>query len=306
MYRSCRARPFAGFIVAILLIAPVCVSADNGLAPAVTGYTIRIFGRTAGVQTTSVAADGRVSVEFSYRENGRGPDLHEELMLAADGTPLSLRVSGKSEMGAPIDESFRRTDAGAKWKSLADEGMTESPAATLYVPLNYTFETLSQMVRALTNVPERKLPALPVGTVTAERLQQAGIVNGGVQRTVALYALTGLEYSPTFVWMTEKPELRLFAFIYPGFMQTVESGWESQGDKLESLQKEAEYELLRALAQRLTHHLPDPIVIRNARVFDSEHSRMLPGQHDVYINRGQIAAVYEAGSRSRVVSREVV
>ncbi len=305
MYRTDKPRHWAGFIVALLLLAPACAFADNASAPTVTGYTIRIFGRPAGTQTTTVAADGRVSVEFSYRENGRGPDLHEEITLASDGTPLSQRVSGKTEMGAPIDENFQRDDAGAKWKSLADEGRTDSRAATLYVPLNYTFETLSQMVRALTNAPERKLPALPVGTVTLERLQEADIVNDGVRRTVALYALTGLDYSPTYVWMSEKPEFRLFAFIYPGFMQTVETGWESQGDKLESLQKDAEYQLLRALAQRLTHHLPDPIVIRNARVFDSEHSRMLPGQRDVYINRGQIAAIYEAGSHSRAAATQI-
>ena len=305
MYRRYKPRALAGFIGAMLLLALGCAFAESASAPIVTGYTIRIFGRPAGAQTTTLAGDGRISVEFSYRENGRGPDLHEEITLAANGTPLSQRVSGKSTFGAPIDETFQRGDAGAKWKSLADQGMTESTAATLYVPLNYTFEALSQMVRALARAPERKLPALPSGAVMLERLQEADIVNEGIQRTVALYALTGLDYSPTYVWMTEKPELKLFAVIFPGFMQTVESGWESQGDKLEAMQKDAEYKLLRALAQRLTHHLPDPIVIRNARVFDAEHSRLLPGQHDVYINRGQIAAIYEAGSHSRAAATQI-
>jgi dihydroorotase-like cyclic amidohydrolase len=36
-------------------------------------------------------------------------------------------------------------------------------------------------------------------------------------------------------------------------------------------------------------------VIRNTRVFDSEHATLGPAK-DVYINRGRIAAIYDAGS----------
>lgn len=300
--RLCRV---AGFMIATLLLVPCSALADDPSATTVTRYSIRIFGRPAGTQTTTAVGDERISVTFGYRENGRGPDLQEEFTLAADGTPLSQRVSGISEFGAPIEESYQRSAAGAKWQSLADQGTAEPGGATLYVPMSYTFESLAQMVRALVHTPRQELRALPFGTVRLERLDEVRLVNDGMQRTVALYALTGLDYAPTYVWMSEKPRLALFAVIFPGFMQTLESGWESQGDALEVAQQAAEYRLLRTLAQRLAHHLPDPIVIRNARVFDSEHARLLPGQHDVYVNRGHIAAIYEAGSQARAAATQI-
>jgi hypothetical protein len=297
----------AAVILTTALLAPPRTQADEPrLSPAtVTRYSILFFGNPAGTQTTTVGADGRIAVEFSYRENGRGPDLREEITLAPDGTPLSERVTGKSTFGAPVDEFYQRTAAGAEWKSLADHGHADPAGPVLYVPLDNSIEPLALMVRALTQTAEHKLRALPAGTVNLERLQEASIVSDGVQRTVALYALTGLDTSPTYVWMTSKPQLKLFAFILPGFLQVVESGWETQAAGLEALQKQAEYAFLGKLTQRLTHHLTGPTVIRNARVFDSEHARLLPGQHDVYVTGGHIAAIYAVGSQARDAATEI-
>ena len=89
--------------------------------------------------------------------------------------------------------------------------------------------------------------------------------------------------------------MSLFAWIIPGSVQVVESGWEPLAAKLEPRQVEADNKRLHDLAAKLCHRLPDPIVIRNARVFDSEHARPGPTQ-DVYINGGRIAALYETGS----------
>jgi len=304
---KCIPRDVAGFIMAALLLAPWCVLAADSpsVSAKVTRDSILWFGRPAGTQTTTVADDGRISVDFSYRENGRGPDFHEEITLAADGTPLTHRVSGKSTFGAPVDESYERSDAGAQWKSLADHGMAKPVGATLYIPLDQSLEPQALMVRALTQASDHKLPALPKGTVSLERLRETSVTSNGVQRTVALYAITGLDITPTYVWMSEKPQLKLFASIFPGIFRGVESGWESQGDTLETLQKEAEYNFLGTLAQRLTHRLPGPIVIRNARVFDSEHARMLPGQHDVYVNGGHIAAIFATGSNARDAATQI-
>jgi len=296
-----------GFIMAALLFAPWCVLAADSpfISAKVTRYSIWFYGRPAGTQTTTVADDGRISVDFSYRENGRGPDLHEEITLAGDGTPLTHRVTGKSTLGAPIDESYERSDAGAQWKSLADHGTSKPVGATLYVPLAQSLEPQALMVRALTQAPDYKLPALPGGTISLERLREARVASNGVQRSIALYVITGLDIIPTYVWMSEKPQFKLFASIFPGIFRGVESGWESQGDTLEALQKEAEDKLLATLAQRLSHRLPSPIVIRNARVFDSEHARMLPGKHDVYVNWGHIAAIYPTGSQAQAAATQI-
>ena len=56
----------------------------------------------SGAQTTTTTPDGRVTVDFSFRDTGRGPDVREELVVDSDGTQRSHRLKGKSTFGAPI------------------------------------------------------------------------------------------------------------------------------------------------------------------------------------------------------------
>jgi hypothetical protein len=53
-----------------------------------------------------------------------------------------------------------------------------------------------------------------------------------------------------------------------------------------------------ALQKRLAHRLAEPIVFRNARVFDASSGRLTDAA-DVFVNRGRIAAIYPAGSTLR-------
>src|SRR5579872_6966635 len=92
------------FVVAVTaLFATLPARADT-----VTRYNILFQGKANGAQTTRVAADGTFTVDFSYRDNGRGPDLKEEFALAGDGTLKRYAVKGASTFGAPVEESFRR------------------------------------------------------------------------------------------------------------------------------------------------------------------------------------------------------
>src|SRR5690606_21687820 len=87
----------------------------------------------------------------------------------------------------------------------------------------------------------------------------------------------------------------LFAFIFPGYLQMVEAGWEANANALEALQKAAEAEALVSLQQRLAHPLKGSTLIRNARVFDSEHAR-LESASDVRLEAGRIISISAAGS----------
>ena len=60
----------------------------------------------------------------------------------------------------------------------------------------------------------------------------------------------------------------------------------------QQLQAQAAYQ--RDIATRDRHELPQPVLIKNARVFDSEHA-VLGAEQDVYVNHGRIGAVYPAG-----------
>ena len=55
-------------IAVVILLAAIHAQADT-----VTRYTILFQNKPSGAQTTRVADDGTVTVDFSFRNNGRGP-----------------------------------------------------------------------------------------------------------------------------------------------------------------------------------------------------------------------------------------
>jgi hypothetical protein len=279
----------------VYAIAIVLAGLGTAQAESVTRYSILVMGKASGAQITSSSEDGTVSVDFSYRDNGRGPDLKEKFTLGADGTVLRYEVKGTSTFGATIEETFSITEGKAEWKSLADRGSAKLSGAAAYVPIECSTEILARVVRAVALQREKKLAALPGGVLVVEKLLDERIEVGKKTREVSLYSLKGLYEEPYLVWLTKEPELRLFAAIVPGWTHLIEAGWESAGGNLETRQIDACDSLLSKLATKLIHRYPEPIAICNVRVFDSENAALGPPK-DVYINRGRIAAIYDAGS----------
>jgi hypothetical protein len=282
------------FVIAVLaLLATGVARADT-----VKRYNILFQGKSNGHQTAHETDDGKFSVDFSYRDNGRGPDLKEEFSLAKDGTLQRYSVKGASTFGAPIDESFLREGSSVEWKSSSDHGNLKLTGPAAYVPVECSAEMMARVVRAVALQPGKRLRALPGGELRVEKVLDHRVEAGGRTCDVSLYALTGLREEPYFCWTTREPELMLFAAIEPGWIQVIQDGWESAADTLESRQLEASNAMLNNLATKLSHRLPDPIVIRNARVFDSEHAVLGPAQ-DVYISGGRITALYEPNSQAQ-------
>ena len=100
-----------------------------------------------------------------------------------------------------------------------------------------------------------------------------------------LLALTGVGFTPQFVWATTDAKPRLFAYIFPGFLQLIEDGWQSNADALEATQKTAESKALVDLQQRLAHPIKGSTLIRNARVFDSEKATLHDSKVSVMVTR---------------------
>jgi imidazolonepropionase-like amidohydrolase len=288
--------------VALAVLVALGTLADQG--DTTRRYKILFQGKAGGEQLTRVGQDGSFVVDFSYRDNGRGPDLKEQFALAPDGTLQRYSVKGASTFGASIEESFTRSDDSVQWTSSADRGSAKRTGAAAYVPVECSAEMMARIVRATALQPGQHIQALPGGELAAEKLVDEHLEVGGQTRDVALYALKGLKEEPYFCWLTRQPELRLFAQIEPGWIQVVEAGWEAAADKLEARQVEAGNALVNRLAERLSHRLPEPIVIRNARVFDAEHATLRAAQ-DVYINRERITALYEAGSKAESVGTTI-
>jgi hypothetical protein len=260
-------------------------------------YTMIFNGHVGGEHVTRIADDGSIATDFSYRTNGRGPDYKEKIALAKDGTLQRFAITGKSTFGSLVDERFERRGNRAEWSGVVDRGAIEISGRALYVPIEATIEMAGLATRALIHEPGRKLPGIPGGELSVVKLADARVANGGESRALALYALRGADLEPQYLWMTADGR-RPFALIFPGFAQLILKGWESQAAGLEQKQIEAQDNYLRDIAKRDRHELKQPILIKNVRVFDSEHAA-LGALQDVYVNHGRIGAVYEAGSPSQ-------
>jgi imidazolonepropionase-like amidohydrolase len=267
------------------------------LAQTTATHNVNVQKKLVGKQTTKVQpfeGGSKIAVEFSYRDNGRGPDIFEKITVRKDGQIESLVTSGKSTFGAPIDETFKRIGDKASWKSKADKGEQSGVASAIYVPVEGSIESLAANARALIKAPGNKLAALPSGQAAIARIKDVSVQAGGKTAKVVLYSITGLGLEPTFVWMREDAALSLFALVSPGFA-VVEAGWDETTEDLLKIQQIEENALLKTLAQKLSKRAEGLIVVRNVRVFDSEKGAMLPAS-DVYVSRGRIASIFAANS----------
>ncbi|MDB6163780.1 MAG: amidohydrolase family protein [Xanthomonadaceae bacterium] len=282
----------------LLLAAPAMGAQTTTYVALVDG------GKNAGHQVVTREDDGTTHVDFIFKDNGRGPELKETYALAPDGTFSRYEVHGTSTFGAPVEETFSRNGDEVEWRSKSDNGKQAVHGVGLYTPLGGSPAAFSVAISALARRADGKLPLIPSGTLTMRKVADAEVANGSDKRAVQLLALTGIGFTPTYVWATNDATPRLFAFIAPGFLQLIEEGWEKNGDALEARQKQAESASLVDLQKRLVHPLAGSTLIRNVRVFDSEHATVGPAS-DVLVRDGRIASVTATGA-NKVLADHVV
>ena len=292
----------SGFLglVATLALLPGIV----GAAETIKYIALVDGGKQAGGQTVVHGDDGVTRVDFIFKDNGRGPELKEEYVLAADGTFATYSVKGTSTFGAPVDENFRVENSVAIWKSTADAGEQPLVEGAAYSPLGGSPQSLSVAFSALRRRADGKLPLIPSGTLSMRAVTEIEVVKGDEKRKVQLVMLTGVGLTPTFFWATTGPQPRMFASIFPGYLQLIEDGWQANGDALETRQKQAEADALGDLQKRLSHPLSGTTLIRNARVFDSENAT-LGAASDVLIANGRIVSISGGGQENARADRVI-
>jgi Amidohydrolase family len=287
--------PTLRFLHAAALATAFWTLALPARADSQTRYTITIQTQVGGQLVRRVDNQGAVRNDYSYRDNGRGPDMQEDYTLGPDGTVQSYRVNGKSTFGGEIKESFQRRDGQVQWLSTVDRGEQAASANAMYLPVEFTPDWFALMVRAVWVQPSHTAPALPDGRFTVERVDTMSLrTDASAQVVVGLYALIGADLTPSYVWLREAGEQPLFAQVWPGWA-LIEQGFEGQAAQLLERQQRAQKERLRVLATKLTLPLPGLTVIRNVRWFDAPAARMR-GPADITLFDGRIGAVLAAGT----------
>src|SRR5205823_2553585 len=141
--------------------------------------------------------------------------------------------------------------------------------------------------RALLAAPGHHLALLPEGEATIEKRGELKVNAGGQSRTVIQCAITGLDFSPSPVWLD--PDGTFFAASF-GWITIIREGWESSVDAINKAQGEFEQQRSAELARSLAHTPPGPLVFVHANLFDSE-AALTRANQTVVITGNKITAV---------------
>ena len=136
---------------------------------AATDYVVLVQDQPAGHLKTSAGAGGLVEVDFSWRDNGRGPDVKESFTVDARGLPRTYELVGKNTFGAAMKESFRIEGGRAKWESRADSGDEAVGEDFVFMPLDGSFAYFDAVVRFLLARPDAAAPTIGGLTLRVER-----------------------------------------------------------------------------------------------------------------------------------------
>src|SRR5262249_20806935 len=186
-----------------------------------TRYTVLIMGQTAG-QHAVWTEGGRLRAFFQYNDRGRGPKTYSTLTLR-DGIPVSEQIDGNDYMKDAVSESFSNKDGAASWKSKAEQGSRKVSGPAFYPSMYGPPIEFALLARAALD-RGGSIPLLPEGEARIAKVREAAAQAGGKSQPVTLYAVTGLDFSPVYLWLDARREY----FASGGVWQSViREGWEA-------------------------------------------------------------------------------
>lgn len=276
-------------------------------AAAAADFAVLVQDQPAGhLKVTADAGARLISTDYSYRDNGRGPDIRETIRLDERGQPIAYEASGTLTFGATLNERFALRDGRAQWTSHADAGDEPAGDDFVFAPLEATAAYADRLVRfalarggSVTTISGVRLGVEVVARWTpAPAAVAAGGAappdRAGTPGPLALVAVTGLSEVPQLHWIRDDGSHAFFAFGWPGFA-IVEKGFEALAPELVKRTTQAGDERFGMLRRRLALPLEGLTLVRAVRWFDAPAARMR-GPSDVWLYDGRIAAVTAPGA----------
>jgi len=278
----------------VVLFCLMIVSAGNGqtnsgpAASPTIRYTFFIAGTKAGFETSSRNPDGSLEFYYEFNDRGRGPKITEHIVLDSHGIPTQLENTGIDYEKAPVDEQFSSTSGSAAWKNRAEQRRQPISANAFYVSLSGAPEEGGLLARALRAAGGR-IPLLPAGEASIEKRGELKIEANGNSRTVTQYAIAGLDFTPTPIWLDR--DGAFFASV-SSWSSVIREGWEPSVDALLQAQDQIMNQRSANLARQLGHKPVGSLVFVHANLFDTESGTLHPNR-TVIITGNRITAVGE-------------
>ena len=292
-------------LAAILLVAssPIGTVAQNTQQDdAALRYSFLMAGNKAGFESATHNPDGSWQVHYEFNDRGRGPKIDESIVVGNDSIPTSLQNTGVDYLKSPVDEHFSLVQGRASWRNRAEQGERALSGRAFYVSIAGSTQETALLAKALLAAPGHKLALLPEGEASIEKRGELKITANGQTRAVVQYALSGLGFAPSPIWLDEDGSLFAAVSTWAG---TIREGWESAAGDLIKAQDRFENERSGILARTLGRKPKGPLVLVHARLFDAESAQLLPNR-TVVITGDRITAVGQDGQVPLPKNAEIV
>lgn len=256
-------------------------------------YDWYLQGRTPAGQTTIVrTGDGRIINESFVHWNNREWTVNSELQLDDNGLITSQTITGISPFQAPIDEKFSYVGGVASWRTPGESGSVTTDELAFYFPNEgITFGALGALVRAAINSIDNEISLLPTGNAIVERVRDVSVASPDGERTLTLFAVQGIGFTPSYVWFDEDMEVAVYDV--GGYLGMIPKGWDvSVLARLSEIQSEEDGLYIVRLAGELARRMDSPLIFENVDVVDVVSGRLLEGHH-VLVDSGVIVAISE-------------
>ncbi len=248
-----------------LFMIQACTSESNkSSVPSEESFSV-IFG-SVKVGHLNVTREGSsISVDYDYKNNGRGPTIKETIKLDSEGFPVQWDIAGNTTFGNSVDEHFSLQGQDASWTDATGDGSATISQPSLYITQFGSPYSLGIVAEALLNAPDQTLPALPAGELKLTEMEAINIPSDAGEAKLKTYALTGADLNPTYFVLDE--DKRFFAFMTPEFI-IIREGFEEEEEAIRQLAEKYSTERYEKIQEQFANNYEGNIRINNVRLFD--------------------------------------
>lgn len=279
-------KPSWMLISVLLSMLAVPVSADQVI------YRVLVSGEDTGHLIVDTEGD-YISIDFDYKQNGRGPTFSETLKLDQRGFPIDWKIVGTTTFGSPVEEYFQADDNVARWRDATGPGdATYDDRPDFYINQSGSSYANSLLVRVLLKTPDGKTSVYPGGEASVVKRWTRVIESGDVKAEVTAYQILGLDTAPRLVFFDADNEY--FGTASPR-SAILREGFEAIEHQLRALSEELSTDRFVNIQAEVAHQFDRPVRIRNVRIFDPKELSLTTPK-DVVIYGERIASVQPAKS----------